>query len=50
MATHIIYKDTMEQSTETTNNEIIKRKKVGQKVLPYSLKKRIKKEQDKEQY
>ena len=26
MATYITYKDMMEQSTETTNNEIIKRK------------------------
>ena len=36
----------MEQSTQT---ERPKQKKVGQKVLPYSLKKKLKKEQDREQ-
>ena len=41
----------MEQSTQTNNIiEDLRRKKVDQKVLPYSLKKKIKKEQDKEQY
>ena len=38
----------MEQSTQTNNYERPK-KKVGQKVLPYSLQKKIKKEQGKEQ-
>ena len=38
----------MEQSTETTNIEIIKRKKAYQKVLTYILKKKLKKEQDNE--
>ena len=49
MATYIIYKDMMEQSTETANNEIIKRKKADQKVLTNILKKKLKKEQDNEQ-
>ena len=37
----------MEQSTQTNNYERPK-KKVGQKVLPYSLKKTLKKEQGRE--
>ena len=40
----------MEQSTQTNNNIERPKKKVDQKELPYSLKKKIKKEQDKEQY
>ena len=41
----------MEQSTQTNNIvERPKEKKADQKVLPYSLKKKIKREQGKEQY
>ena len=43
MATYIIYKDMMEQSTQTTNiNERPKKKKVDQQALLYTPKKKLK--------
>ena len=49
MATYFIYKGMMEQSTQTTNiNERPKGKKVDQRALLYTLKKKLKREQGRE--